>query len=244
MPKPQQCVHKQTPTAMLEEPLERQSEPEKDTPAQHIPDPSVRVDRAHAPYQAERVSRVPQQCVQPRVLFPKRSTSKPLEKGDNNGESVEREIPYGPLKYTHQKYNLDIDTGEGEEILDPVIKIPEESDLYETESLNQVVDTDRKWYKFQPKQGDVDKILAQINHKILRDTKLPLTLKDLKAAYLTSPHFKDVYLYMLQNRAPLNNSTAHRLEMNAHNYMILDGLLFRITENNVGEIDTVLCIPT
>ena len=37
---------------MLEEPWERQSEPEKDTHAQHILDPSVRVDRAHAPYQA------------------------------------------------------------------------------------------------------------------------------------------------------------------------------------------------
>ena len=28
-----------------------------------------------------------------------------------------------------------------------------------------------------------------------------------------------------------------------HNYMILDGLLFKITENNVDEMDTVLCIP-
>ena len=100
MPTPQWCVHKQTPTPMLEEPLERQSEPEKDTPTQHFPDPSFRVDRAYAPYRAERVSRVPQQSVQPCVLFPTSSTSKPLQKGDSNGESVEREIPYGPLKYT------------------------------------------------------------------------------------------------------------------------------------------------
>ena len=48
---------------------------------------------------------------------------------------------------------------------------------------------------------------------------------------------------MLQNRAPLNISVAHRLEVNAHNYMILDGLLFKITENNVCEMDMVLCIP-
>ena len=102
----------------------------------------------------------------------------------------------------------------------------------------------KQWYKFLPKQGDVDKILTQINHKILRDTKLPLMLKDLKAAYLTSPHFKDVYLNLLQHRAPINKSAAHRLEVSAHNYMILDGLLFKITENNVGEMDTVLCIPT
>ena len=100
----------------------------------------------------------------------------------------------------------------------------------------------KKWYKFLPKQGDVDKILAQINHEILRDTKLPLMLKDLKAGYLTSPHFKDVYMHLLQNRAPINKAAAHRLEVNAPNYMILDGLLLKITENNVCEMDMVLCI--
>ena len=67
------------------------------------------------------------------------------------------------------------DMGEGEEILDPEIKISEESDFYEPEPLNRVVDVNKQWYKFLPKQGDVDKILAQINQKILRDTKLPLT---------------------------------------------------------------------
>ena len=177
------------------------------------------------------------------MLFLTSSAVQPHTNVDNTIPSEEREIPEGALKYTHRRYNLGIDTGEGEEILDPEIKIPEESDFYEPESLDQVVDI-KKWYKFPPKQGDVDKILAQINHKILRDTKLPLTLKDLKAAYLTSPHFKDEYLYLLQNRAPINKAAAHRLELNACNYMILDGLLFKITENNVGEMDTVLCIPT
>ena len=177
-------------------------------------------------------------------MFPTTSTLTAHQKGDSNGESVERENPEGTLKYTQRRYNLGIDKHDGEEILDPEIKIPKESDFYEPEPLNQVVDINKKWYEFLPKQGDVDKILAQINHKILRDTKLPLTLKDLKAAYLTNPYFKDVYLHLLQNRAPLNKSAAHRLEVNAHNYMILDGLLFKITENNIAEMGTVLCIPT
>ena len=56
--------------------------------------------------------------------------------------------------------------GEGEEILDPEIKIPEKSNFYEPESLDQVVYVKKQWYKFPPKQGDIDKILAQINHKI------------------------------------------------------------------------------
>ena len=123
--------------------------------------------------------------------------------------------------------------------MDPEIKIPEESDFYRPELLKQVVDVKKQWDKFLPKQGDIDKILTQINHKILRH-KTASMLKDLKAAYLTSPHFKDV----LQNRAPINKSAAHRLEVSDCNYMILDGLLFKKTENNVGEMDTVLCIPT
>ena len=52
--------------------------------------------------------------------------------------------------------------GEGEEILDPEIKIP---DFYESEPHKQVVDVKKQWYKFLPKQGGVDKILTQINHK-------------------------------------------------------------------------------
>ena len=129
------------------------------------------------------------------------TTVRTHHKGDTNGESVEKvekekENSDRILKYMERKYNFGIDTGEGEEILDPEIRLPDESDFYEPEPLDQVVDMSRKWYKFLPKQGKVDKILAQINHKILRDTKLPLTLKDLKAAYLTSPQFKDVYLQL------------------------------------------------
>ena len=62
-----------------------------------------------------------------------------LQKGDSNGESVEKQESDVDLKFTRRKHNLDTDTGEGEEILDPEIKIPEESDFYEPEPLKQVV---------------------------------------------------------------------------------------------------------
>ena len=191
--------------------------------------------------------RTPHRSPYTSLIQPKPISIGAHQKGNNNGESVENEDNVNEsesaLKFTRQKYNLGIDTGEGEEILDPEIKIPEESDFYGPEPLDQVVDVNKQWYKFLPKQEDVDKILAQIHQKILRDTKLPLTWKDLKAAYLTSPHFKDVYLHLLQNRPPINKAAVHRLEVNACNYMILDSLLFKITDNNVGEMDTVLCIP-
>ena len=79
---------------------------------------------------------------------------------------------------------------------------------------------------------------------MLRDTNLCVDLRDLKAAYLTSPHFRDIYLYLLQNRLPLGKGAAKRLDQNARNYLILDGLLFKILDDGEGNLDTVLCIPT
>ena len=108
------------------------------------------------PYKSPRVS-----LAQPRSIC----VGTP-QKGDSNGESIEKDKEKDEsdvdLKFTRRKYNLDIDmdTGEGEEILDPEIKIPEESDFYEPEPLEQVVDVKKQWYKFLPKQGDVDKILV------------------------------------------------------------------------------------
>ena len=106
------------------------------------------------------------------------------------------------------------------------------------------MDATKVTHKFLPKQGEIERLIKQINRKVLRDTKLPGCLKDLRAAYLTSPHFKDIYLNLLQNRAPLNKGAAKCLENNARQYMIVDGLLFKIIDNDTDEPDTVLCIPT
>ena len=142
------------------------------------------------------------------------------------------------------KPDVGTDVGENEEVLDPEIKIPQDDDFIEPPSLGDVVDPTKITHKFLPKQGEVEKLVKQINCKVLRDTKLPGSLKDLKAAYLNSPHFRDIYLYLLQNKAPLNKGDAKRLENNARNYMVLDGLLFKIVDNGGPEMDTVLCIPT
>ena len=106
------------------------------------------------------------------------------------------------------------------------------------------MDATKVTHKFLPKQGEIERLIKQINRKVLRDTKLPGCLKDLKAAYLTSPHFKDISLNLLQNRAPLIKAAAKHLENNARQYMIVDGLLFKIINNDTDEPDTVLCIPT
>ena len=153
-------------------------------------------------------------------------------------------------KYTSRKYALDpkpdpgSDTDNYEKVLDPEIKIPFDTYFIMPPSLENVVDVIKITHKFLPKQGEVERPIKQINRKVLRDTKLPGSLKDLKAAYLTSPHFKDIYLNLLQNRAPLNKSAVKHLENNSRQYMIVDGLLFKLVDSGGDEPDIVLCIPT
>ena len=138
---------------------------------------------------------------------------------------------------------IDIGGADGLEILDPEIRKPTEEDFVLPPPLESLLDNAKMAHKFLPKQGDIDRLIAKINKKVLRDTNLCVDLRDQKAAYLTSPHFRDICLYLLQNRMPLGKGAAKRLDQNARNYLILDGLLFKILENGEGNLDTVLCIP-
>ena len=137
-----------------------------------------------------------------------------------------------------------IDVGDSEEVLDPQIRIPDQSDFELPPLLQDIVDPSKITHKFLPKQGEIDRLINQINKKLLRDTKLSMNVRDLRAAYLQSPQFRDIYLNLTQNKVPLGKGAAKRLEQNARNYLILDGLLFKIIELKDGRLDTVLCIPT
>ena len=139
---------------------------------------------------------------------------------------------------------IDIGVTEGLETLDPEIRIPTDEDFVLPSPLESLLDKAKTAYKFLPKQGDIDRLIAKINKKVLRDKNLCVDLRDLKAAYLTSPHFRYIYLYLLQNRLPLGKGAAKRLDQNARNYLILDELLFKILDDGEGNLDTVLCIPT
>ena len=110
---------------------------------------------------------------------------------------------------------IDIGGADGLEILDPEIRIPTEEDFVLPPPLESLLDKAKMAYKFLPEQGNIDRLIAKINKKVLRDTNLCVDLRDLKAAYLTSPHFRDIYLYLLQNRMPLGKGAAKRLDQNA-----------------------------
>ena len=62
-----------------------------------------------------------------------------------------------------------IDRGvtEGLETLDPKIRIPTDEDFVLPPPLESLLDKAKMAYKFLPKQGDIDRLIAKINKKVL-----------------------------------------------------------------------------
>ena len=94
-----------------------------------------------------------------------------------------------------------------------------------------------------PKQTDIDRLLRQLNRKILTQTRFPSSLKDLEAAYCGSAAFKDIYQYLRFNKLPTSRRLAKRVQTNAQDYYVLGTLLFKYVQDKSGDTDTVLCIP-
>ena len=94
-----------------------------------------------------------------------------------------------------------------------------------------------------PKQSDIDKLMKQLNRKILTQTRFPSSLKDLEAAYCNSAAFKDIYQFLRYNKLPTSRRLAKRIEANALDYYVLGTLLFKYVHQKSGDVEAVLCIP-
>ena len=87
-----------------------------------------------------------------------------------------------------------------EGIISDIYKRPDKSQIVDPPELIDLVNTERIVQKYLPKQTDIDKILKVIQRKVLKGTCLPLTIKEIQARYLNSSYFKDLYLYLSQNK--------------------------------------------
>ena len=75
---------------------------------------------------------------------------------------------------------------------------------------------------------------------MLKGTHLPIGIKEIQAGYLCSPCFKDLYLYLSQNKLPSSKVAIRELETLAEKYVLLDLLLFKLS----SEKETaVLAVP-
>ena len=103
-------------------------------------------------------------------------------------------------------------------IISETYERPDKSYIQEPTELKDLIDTTNLIHKFLPKQADNDKILDVIKREVLKGTHLPLTIKEIQAGYLTSPYFKDLYLFLAQNKLPSKKSAICKVESLAERF--------------------------
>ena len=93
--------------------------------------------------------------------------------------------------------------------------------------MESLVNTGNLVQNFLPRQADTDKILKIIQRKVLKGTHIPVMIKKMQAGYLVSPYFKDIYLYLAQNKLPSTKTAILKAEALGERYILLDSLLFK-----------------
>ena len=99
-----------------------------------------------------------------------------------------------------------------EDIISQIHERPNTSYVQEPQELKDLIDTTKVIQKFLPKQTDIDKILEIIRRKVLKGTHVPLMIKEIQAGYLSSSYFKDLYLFLSQNKLPSKRSVVRKLK--------------------------------
>ena len=129
-----------------------------------------------------------------------------------------------------------------EGIILEIYERPDNSYMQEPQELTDLIDTTKLIQKYLPKQMDIDKILDIIKRKVWKGMHLPLTITEIQAGYLTSPYFKDLYLFLSQNKLPSKRSTIKKVEMLAESFVLLDSLIFKLVTTPDKEA-VILAIP-
>ena len=87
---------------------------------------------------------------------------------------------------------------------------------------------------------DIDKILEIIQRKVLKETHLPIMIKEIQAGYLCNPYFKDLYKYLSQNKLPSSKPEIRKIGTLSKRYVMLDSVLFKISQDKKT---AVLAVP-
>ena len=102
-------------------------------------------------------------------------------------------------------------------------------------------------HKHIPRQSDIDKIVKNIETRIIHSLELPIQAQDLVKAYQNSTHFHDIYQYLTNGK--LSSVKAQNcIRAEALNYVVINNILFRIDmqkdrDLEKGNLFLLLVIP-
>ena len=85
--------------------------------------------------------------------------------------------------------------------------------------------------KHIPKQQEIDALLKNLRKRVLHNLMVNLDTKDLIENYTKSLRYRKIYNYIADSRLPGNAITQKKIAGKAANYVVVNGLLFKIAQH-------------
>ena len=92
-------------------------------------------------------------------------------------------------------------------------------------------------HKHIPRQSDIDKIVKNIETRIIHSLELPIQAQDLVKVYQHSTHFHDIYQYITDGKLPYSVKAQDCIRAKALNYVVINHFLFRIDMQKDRELE-------
>ena len=91
--------------------------------------------------------------------------------------------------------------------------------------------------KHIPRQSDIDKIVRNIETRVIHSLELPIQAQDLVKAYQHSTRFRDIYQYITDGKLPSGTKAQNCIRAEALNYVGINHFLFRIDTRKDKDAD-------
>ena len=82
--------------------------------------------------------------------------------------------------------------------------------------------------KHIPRQSDIDKIVRNIETRIIHSLELPIQAQDFIKTYQHSTRFRDFYQYITDGKLPTSTKAQNCIRAETLNYVVINHFLFRI----------------
>ena len=99
-----------------------------------------------------------------------------------------------------------------EGVMSKTFQRPNQSFFQEPKEFGDLINKGNFIQKILPNHTDIVKILKVIQRKVLKGTHLPVDIKEIQARYSHSSYFKDIFLYLSQNKLPSSKSATIKVE--------------------------------
>ena len=86
-------------------------------------------------------------------------------------------------------------------------------------------------------QSDIDKIVKNIETRVIQSLELPIQAQDLVKVYQHSIRFHDIYQYITDGKLPSSAKAQNCIRAKALNYVVVNHFLFRIDTPKNKDLD-------